>query len=214
MSQMKDPFVRVRVKAINQEVVIYYHMTDFASRFHEYYGIDLKLACREVVHFAVTDHRFTGYLTNNTKGTSYPAVDSDIVLRGEIPDFDLQRQRDIANVLSAYDDLIENNRRRIQLLEQAARLLYKKWFIYLRFPGHEHVKIKDGVPEGWTQGIIADIGEVVTGKTPSKKKNATPSVAFAESHSPWSLSDGKKVLFVALPHEAVEATSRLRRIFQ
>ena len=57
-------------------------------------------------------------------------------------------QNRIASVLSAYDDLIENNRRRIQLLEQAARLLYKEWFVRLRFPGHEHVKVKDGVPEG------------------------------------------------------------------
>ncbi|MCO6045922.1 hypothetical protein NG895_18640 [Aeoliella sp. ICT_H6.2] len=56
---------------------------------------------------------------------------------------------EIGRVLSAYDDLIENNRRRIELLEQSARLLYKEWFVHLRFPGHEHVKIVDGVPEGW-----------------------------------------------------------------
>lgn len=58
-------------------------------------------------------------------------------------------QERIASILSAYDDLIENNRRRIQLLEQAARLLYKEWFVHLRFPGHEHVAITNGVPEGW-----------------------------------------------------------------
>jgi restriction endonuclease S subunit len=51
--------------------------------------------------------------------------------------------------LSSYDDLIENNRQRIQLLERSARLLYKEWFVHLRFPGHEHVKITDGIPEGW-----------------------------------------------------------------
>lgn len=73
----------------------------------------------------------------------------------------------IASVLSAYDDLIENNRRRIQLLEQAARLLYKEWFVFLRFPGHEHVKIKDGVPVGWEKRKIADICETVGGGTPS-----------------------------------------------
>ena len=56
-------------------------------------------------------------------------------------------------IISAYDDLIENNRRRIQLLEQSARLLYKEWFVRLRFPGHEHVKIKDGVPEGWKKWL-------------------------------------------------------------
>ena len=76
----------------------------------------------------------------------------------------------IIDILSAYDDLIENNRRRIQLLEQAARLLYKEWFVHLRFPGHEHVKITDGVPEGWEPGTIGDLGDVITGKTPSKKK--------------------------------------------
>ena len=88
----------------------------------------------------------------------------------KIPLPKLSVQLSIASVLSAYDDLIENNRRRIRLLEQAARLLYKEWFVHLRFPGHEHVKIKDGVPKGWTSGVIGDLGEIVTGKTPSKKK--------------------------------------------
>ncbi len=77
------------------------------------------------VYFAITDRRFTGYLTNNTKGTSYPAIDTDTVLRGEIPDFDLSQQQSIASILSTYDDLIANNHRRIELLEQSARLLYK-----------------------------------------------------------------------------------------
>ncbi|MBU2849665.1 restriction endonuclease subunit S [Acidithiobacillus ferrivorans] len=63
----------------------------------------------------------------------------------------------IASILSAYDDLIENNRRRIQLLEQAARLLYKEWFVHLRFPGHEHVKVKDGVPDGWEKMALSDL---------------------------------------------------------
>ncbi len=81
----------------------------------------------------------------------------------------LSRQKKIAQILAVYDDLIENNRRRIQLLEQAARLLYKEWFVRLRFPGHEHVKIKDGVPEGWEKTTIGKIGIIVTGKTPSKK---------------------------------------------
>ena len=54
----------------------------------------------------------------------------------------------IADILSAYDELMENNRRRIALLEEAARLLYREWFVHFRFPGHEHVKIIDGIPEG------------------------------------------------------------------
>lgn len=75
----------------------------------------------------------------------------------------------IASILSAYDDLIENNQRRIQLLEQSAQLLYKEWFTYLRFPGHEHVTITDGVPEGWERKTIADVCETVGGGTPSTK---------------------------------------------
>jgi type I restriction enzyme, S subunit len=82
---------------------------------------------------------------------------------------DLATQKRTAFILSAYDDLIENNRRRIQLLEQAARLLYMEWFVHLRFPGHEHVKIKDGVPAGWEKKMISEICETVGGGTPSTK---------------------------------------------
>ena len=115
------------------------------------------------IYYAVTDRRFTGYLTNNTKGTSYPAVDTATVLRGEIPDFNLRQQWIIASILSAYDNLIENNRRRIHLLEQAARLLYKEWFAHLRFPGHEHTPITNGVPEGWERKTYSDLFKFLGG---------------------------------------------------
>jgi len=76
----------------------------------------------------------------------------------------LQGQQSIVSILSAYDDLIENNRRRIQLLEQAARLLYKEWFVHLRFPGHEHTQIIDGVPEGWEKKPLGAIAPLKYGK--------------------------------------------------
>ena len=66
-------------------------------------------------------------------------------------------QREIADILSAYDDLIENNRRRMALLEEAARLLYQEWFVHLRFPGQEHTRITEGVPEGWERKTLADL---------------------------------------------------------
>ncbi|WP_372522112.1 restriction endonuclease subunit S [Sulfuricaulis sp.] len=72
----------------------------------------------------------------------------------------------IIDTLNAYDDLIENNRRRIQLLEQAARLLYQEWFVHLCYPGHEHVKIKDGVPEGWEKAPISNFCTVGRGGSP------------------------------------------------
>lgn len=91
----------------------------------------------------------------------------------KFPDFevrlpDIETQTRIASILSAYDDLIENNQRRIQLLEQAARLLYKEWFVHLRFPGHEYVTIKDGVPEGWERKTIGNVAPFQYGKALKK----------------------------------------------
>lgn len=121
------------------------------------------------VYYAITLKRFTDYLANNAKGTSYPAVDTDTVLRGEVPNIRYSEQQRIATILSAYDDLIENNRRRIQLLEESARLLYKEWFVHLRFPGHEHVKIANGVPEGWERKALIDIADLVMGQSPKSE---------------------------------------------
>lgn len=86
----------------------------------------------------------------------------------ELPDIDVQQK--IAGYISIYDDLIENNQRQIKLLEEAAQRLYKEWFIDLRFPGYENCKIVDGMPESWIQKKISDLGEIITGKTPSTSK--------------------------------------------
>ena len=85
----------------------------------------------------------------------------------------LQTQKRIADILSTYDDLIENNLKRIKLLEQAAQNIYKEWFVNLRFPGHENTPINEetGLPVGWKIGVISDFGKVVTGKTPSTKRS-------------------------------------------
>ena len=73
----------------------------------------------------------------------------------------IETQRRIADILSAYDDLIENNRKQIKLLEEAAQRLYKEWFVDLRFPGHEHTKIVDGVPEGWEKSTVAAVSSIL-----------------------------------------------------
>ncbi len=70
-------------------------------------------------------------------------------------------QRRVADILSAYDDLIENNRRRIALLEESARLLYREWFVRFRFPGHERVRIVDGVPEGWERRTLDEFVHLI-----------------------------------------------------
>ncbi|MDO8786919.1 MAG: restriction endonuclease subunit S [Sulfuritalea sp.] len=80
----------------------------------------------------------------------------------------LHVQHEVASILSGYDDLIENNRRRMALLEESARLLYREWFVRLRFPGHEHTRVIDGVPEGWERkslGEVARLNETSLGGT-------------------------------------------------
>jgi type I restriction enzyme S subunit len=78
----------------------------------------------------------------------------------EVPVPPLSVQKSIGSLLSAYDDLIENNRRRMAMLEESARLLYQEWFVRLRFPGHEHVRVKNGIPEGWTRESLREIAKV------------------------------------------------------
>lgn len=91
-----------------------------------------------------------------------------LALKFLVPD-DVIEQTKIADFIATYDDLIENNRRRIQLLEESARLLYQEWFVHLRFPGHEQVKITDGLPEGWDKTTADKVMDVLSGGTPKTK---------------------------------------------
>lgn len=91
---------------------------------------------------------------------------------------DLPTQHRIASILSAYDDLIENNRRQIKLLEEAAQRLYREWFVELRFPGYENVEIVDGVPEGWQVVFLGDVIEFDP-KVPLTKDRMKQSVPMA-----------------------------------
>ena len=76
-----------------------------------------------------------------------------------IPEY--KEQCRIADILSAYDNLIENNQKQIKLLEEAAQRLYKEWFVDLRFPGHENTNIVDGVPEGWSKSTVSEVSAVL-----------------------------------------------------
>jgi type I restriction enzyme S subunit len=96
-------------------------------------------------------------------GNANPTLNRNHIhdLKIRIPD--LPTQQRIAEILSAYDDLIENNQRRMKLLEESARLLYQEWFVHLRFPGHEHAKIVDGVPEGWARRSFSELATFTNG---------------------------------------------------
>ena len=122
------------------------------------------------------DHRYLMYylrspigqgaIRNRAGGTSQPKLALYKITDIDFPYRPLSMQKSIASILSAYDDLIENNQRRIQLLEQSAQLLYKEWFVHLRFPGHEHVTITDGVPEGWVKKPLGEIADITMGQSP------------------------------------------------
>lgn len=104
---------------------------------------------------------------------------NDLHVREIIIPTTIQEQRHIASILSAYDDLIENNRRRMRLLEESARRLYKEWFVHLHFPGHEHCKIVDGVPEGWEGKTLGDICyDVRNSVSPDKISFDTPYIGL------------------------------------
>ena len=112
------------------------------------------------LYFTVTNQKFTDYLTANAKGSAYPAVDTETIARAEISFPTLEIQRKIAVILSAYDDLIENNLRRIKILEEMARSLYREWFVKFRFPGHQKVKMVNSplgkIPEGWEVSTLGN----------------------------------------------------------
>jgi type I restriction enzyme S subunit len=103
------------------------------------------------------------------RGSTVKGITLDILKSIEIALPPLIVQRRIADILSAYDDLIENNQKQIKLLEEAAMRLYKEWFVNLRFPGYENTKIVDGVPEGWRLGRVSELAEFKRGKTITKK---------------------------------------------
>ena len=118
----------------------------------------------------------------------------------------LDTQREIVATLSAYDELIENNRRRMGLLEEAARLLYREWFVRFRFLGHEHTRLIHGVPEGWERKRLADIAEVNSATLPSSYDGEIEYVDIA-SVVPGEITETTTFAFQ-------DAPSRARRVVQ
>jgi len=106
-----------------------------------------------------------GWLINNAVGSTMLNLSASIFNRIPVPDIDFTIQKAISRMLINYDQLISINHRRIQLLEESARLLYREWFVYFLFPGHEKVKIVGGVPEGWKREKINKVLTLEYGKS-------------------------------------------------
>ncbi|MCI7650247.1 MAG: restriction endonuclease subunit S [Oscillospiraceae bacterium] len=121
------------------------------------------------------DARFTYYLTSSdavvlpainsmTGASGRQRADKRFIQRLKLNLPDLPTQERIADILSAYDDLIEANNRRIELLEQTAQELYKEWFVRFRFPGYENAKFENGLPKGWNVVKLGDYVDIKGGK--------------------------------------------------
>ncbi len=108
------------------------------------------------IRYVLAAPDFSAHIHRITTGANIPHVSGKDIAAYEFELPDLDEQASVVECLSAYDDLIATNQRRIALLEDAARRLYREWFVHLRFPGHESVPVKDGVPEGWCKKPIAE----------------------------------------------------------
>lgn len=149
---------------------------------------DSKIDSLFLYYFMNLDFIKESMIKSMTGATGRQRVNNDVFSKLEVQFPDITVQRRIASILSAYDDLIENNQRQIKLLEEAAQRLYKEWFIDLRFPGWKNTPIVDGVPEGWEVRKVSEFGKIITGKTPSTEKKqyyggSIPFVKIPDMHN-------------------------------
>ena len=134
------------------------------------------------LHYYLGQPHVVERIAKQAVGATLPNLNTTIIRSIPVTYPPLPTQRKIAAILSAYDDLIENNARRIKILEEMAQLLYREWFVHFRFPGHERVK-KNGVPEGWETKPLGDLAqEVRRSVSPTEIDPETP--YFGLEHLP------------------------------
>lgn len=123
----------------------------------------------------------TMHLEQYNAGAGVPTLNQNHLQQLKIVVHDIDEQKKVSDILSAYDNLIENNNKRIKLLEQMAENLYKEWFIRFRFPGYEDVEFEDGMPKNWVKDKIRTYYETTSGGTP-KRSNSD---YFESGNIPW-----------------------------
>lgn len=117
-------------------------------------SVDSSLLDKRFLYLLFNTRSVRAQISGSATGTKVRHTAPERIYRVHVRVPDVKTQATVAEMVLAYDDLIENNRRRMALLEESARLLYREWFVRLRFPGHEHTHIVDGVPRGWTRSTL------------------------------------------------------------
>ena len=123
----------------------------------------------------------TMHLEKYNAGAGVPTLNQNHLQRLKIVVHDIDEQKKVSDILSAYDNLIENNNKRIRLLEQMAENLYKEWFVRFRFPGYEDTEFEDGMPRGWVREKIGLHYNTCSGGTPSR----THEEYYTDGTIPW-----------------------------
>ena len=157
--------------------------------------INDELAYPKFIFFQLQKRETIGWVEKHAIGATMLNLNTSILsdVPIELPPLSIQKQ--IVDILSRYDSLIENYQKQIKLLEEAAQRLYKEWFVDFHFPGHENTKIVDGVPEGWEKKRAIDFFDMSIGKTPPRAEKEWFSTS--EKDVSWvSISDMKDVFFV------------------
>jgi len=126
--------------------------------------VDKKLVLPLFMKYVLKTQSYYGFINNYIGGSAQPGMNAKVFTKFNIPKLSLVTQQKIASILSAYDRLIENNTRRIRLLEQMAENLYKEWFVRFRFPEHENVEMVNGLPKGWKINSLKEICEFKRGR--------------------------------------------------
>lgn len=134
------------------------------------FNVDTSQILPSYLKYVLKSNYYYGFVNNYIGGSAQPGMNARVFGRFNIPYNNLPTQRRIASILSAYDNLIENNNKRIRLLEQMAENLYKEWFVRFRFPGHEKVEMENGLPKGWKNFKAEEHYIISIGKTPPRKE--------------------------------------------
>ena len=120
--------------------------------------------------YALKANQFSTYCVLRGQGAANQAsITLATIFRFKFKAHNFAEQKRIADILSAYDNLIENNNKRIKLLEQMAENLYKEWFVRFRFPGYENVEFENGIPKGWKFEKFSDIANIIMGQSPESE---------------------------------------------